>query len=175
MRTLIVATAAISTLALAACGSETSGEFTTDEGETGEYVIDNDTGDTSASIMTDEGLVTMKSGSTAQVSELPGGFTVYPGATIVSNTVVERGDGAGAMIIFETSDSPEQIAAHYRAEAEAADVPVEADASINGGVFVTGQGANGIVFSISAGRDAEETGADDVTTGQLMVTRDLIG
>ena len=55
MRISIAAAVAASTLALAACGSETEGEFTTEDGETGEYQIDRATGESSMTVETDDG------------------------------------------------------------------------------------------------------------------------
>ena len=55
--------AAASVLTLTACGSETSGEFTTEDGESAEYTIDSDTGETSMTVATEQGAVSMRSGA----------------------------------------------------------------------------------------------------------------
>ena len=75
-------------LTLAACSSETSGTFEGEDGETGEYTIDSSTGEATATITTEEGTATLRSGASVPV-ELPAGFTTYPGAEVVSNTVVQ--------------------------------------------------------------------------------------
>lgn len=83
---------AVAALALAACGSETSGKFTTAEGESAEYTIDKESGETSMTVEGPEGVATMRSGADVPVS-LPGGFILFPGSKVVSKTVVNQPDG----------------------------------------------------------------------------------
>lgn len=166
LRTITIAAAAA---LVSACGSETSGEFTTDDGSTGEYTIDQSTGETTARIETDEGTATLRSGANVPV-ELSEGFSIYPGATVISNTVVSHGEGSGNMVMMETTDSPEEVAAHYRKQAEAAGVDIQIEMSINGGKMLGGEGPGGTMFSLNASRDG-----DGPTQAQLMLGSKLGG
>lgn len=150
--------------ALAGCGSESSGTIDGENGERGEYTIDESTGETKATITTDEGTATLRSGADVEV-DLPDGFTAYPGANVVSNTVVSQAQGSGAMLFFETDDSPAEVIAFYKRQAEAAGVKLQLDASINGGSMIGGESEDGITFSVNANPGEERTSA------QLIVGR----
>ena len=112
MRIHLVSLASLS-LALAACSSETSGTFEGEDGETGEYTIDRATGEATATIETEDGTATLRSGSDVPV-ELPAGFTVYPGAEVITNTVVSQGAGSGMLVTMQSDDSPEAVAGFYK-------------------------------------------------------------
>ncbi|MEE4154292.1 MAG: hypothetical protein V2I27_09045 [Erythrobacter sp.] len=145
-------------LALAACGSESSGTIEGENGERGEYTIDQSTGETKATIRTDEGTATLRSGADVEV-DLPAGFTAYPGATIVSNTVVNQAQGSGSMLFFETDDPPADVIAFYKRQAEAAGVDIQLDATINGGAMIGGENPDGLTFSVNANPGEERTSA----------------
>ena len=153
---------------LAACGSQETGTFTGDDGETGQYTIDTQTGETTATIETDDGTATLRSGANVPV-DLPAGFTVYPGAEIVSNTVVQQGEGSGSLVTMSTSASPAEVAAHYKAEAEAAGVAIQMEMATNGAQIVGGESEDGLTFSIIA------SPSEDGTTAQLTVGREMYG
>ena len=133
-------------LALAACGSETSGTFEGEDGETGEYTIDTATGEASATIETEDGTFTMRSGSDVPI-DLPDGFSVYPGAEIVTNTVVNQSEGSGTLVTMNSADSPAKIKAFYKAQAEAAGVTIQMDMTTNGMEMVGGEAPDGLTFS----------------------------
>ncbi|MFL0356069.1 hypothetical protein ACI5KX_06275 [Erythrobacter sp. GH1-10] len=136
------------TVLLAACGSETSGEFTTGDGETGEYTIDETTGETTASITTDESTATLRSGANVEV-DLPSGFSLYPGAEVVSNTVVDHAGGKGVMLVMQSSDSTEDLIEFYREQAEEAGIKVELDMRMNEMMMLGGQADDGTTFSFN--------------------------
>lgn len=152
--------------ALAACGSDTSGTFQGEDGETGEYTIDRATGETTATITTQEGTATMRSGSDVPV-DLPAGFTVYPGAEIVSNTVVKQSGGSGTLITMSSADSPETVAAFYKAQAREAGIEIQMEMATNGAQIIGGQSPAGLTFSIMASPDG------DGTTAQLTVGNEI--
>ncbi|MEM6586423.1 MAG: hypothetical protein AAF692_11775, partial [Pseudomonadota bacterium] len=106
---------ASATLALTACGGETSGTIEGEDGETGEYTVDTSTGEATATITTEDGTTTLRSGANVPV-DLPAGFTAYPGAEIVSNTVVQQGRGSGNLLTMTSADSPEKVASFYKAQ-----------------------------------------------------------
>ncbi len=128
-------------LGLSACGSEAAGE--------GAYTIDSNSGEITASAQTAEGSTAVRSGALVPV-DLPAGFTIYPGAKVIGNTVFDQREGRGAFVTIESADTPEQIAAFYTRQARAAGVSVEMQLPINDGRMVAGESAQGITFSLMA-------------------------
>jgi len=155
-------------LALVACGSETSGTIEGEDGETGEYAIDRATGEASATIETAEGTTTVRSGSNVPV-DLPGGFSVYPGADVVSNTVVKQGEGSGTLVTLSSDDSPAEVAAFYKDQAEKAGVAIQMEINSNGAQIIGGESDDGLTFSIMASAGSEGDG----TTAQLTVGKEV--
>jgi len=153
-------------LLLASCGAqEESGEFVTEDGETGEYTIDRDTGETRMSVETDEGTATLRSSKDVPI-DLPGGFSLYPGSSVTSNSVIEQGERTGSMILFEADDPPEDVITHFRRQAEAAGVDIQMDATMGESLMLAGENdAEGLSFQVGA------TGDEGKTTGQLFIGR----
>ena len=151
-----------SALALVACGSETSGEFTTADGENAEYTIDKDSGETSMTIEGKDGTATMRSGADVPVS-LPAGFTLFPGSKVITNTVVNQPDGQGTMVAFEADAPADKVVAHYRDAAKAAGFDIQLEMTTNGTMMVGGERkADGSSLSVTA------TGGEP-TTGQIII------
>jgi hypothetical protein len=151
---------------LAACGSETSGEFTTEGGESAEYTIDEKSGETRMTVDGPDGPATLRSGAEVPLS-LPKGFSLYPGAKVVTNTVVKKPDGTGVMVMFETPDAPDKVIAHYRREAEAAGIAISVAMTTDRTVMIGGEDKGGrLTFSANA-----NAGADDgePTSVQLII------
>ena len=165
MRVHLVSLLSVS-LALSACSSETSGTFEGEDGETGEYTIDRATGEATATIETEDGTATLRSGSDVPV-ELPAGFTVYPGAEVITNTVVSQGAGSGMLVTMQSDDSPEDVAGFYKDKAVKAGIDIQMEMSTNGGRMIGGESNEGLTFSIIA--SPEEEG----TTAQLAVGESL--
>jgi hypothetical protein len=162
MRKTAIILAGSAVLALAACGSETSGEFTTEDGENAEYAIDEATGETSMTIKGPEGTATLRSGADVPVS-LPQGFSLFPGSKVVSNTVVDQPDGKGTMVMFESEAGADKVVAHYRDQAKAAGFEVQLEMTTNGTTMIGGERkADGATLSVTA-----TTG--DTTTGQIII------
>lgn len=166
MRLFTVA-AAMSTLALAACGSETEGDFVTDDGDTGEYQIDRSTGESSMTVETEDGTVSMVTNTDAP-ADLPAGFTLVSGAEVLSNTMIDNGETKGSLTTFRSDKSPEEIAAHYHSEAESAGITIQIETNMNGGKMIGGENdTTGTTFSVSAFPDDE-----GVVTGQLTISEE---
>lgn len=160
-----LALAATASLALAACGSETSGTIEGEDGETAEYTIDRSSGEMNATITTDEGTATVRSGTDIPV-DLPDGFSLYPGATVVNNTTFAQGDAGGSMIMFQSEDSPEEVATFYRKQAEDAGIDIEFEMNANGGRMFGGKDEDGRTVTVNASE------SDGMTTAQLTVGRE---
>ena len=165
MRISTLAISACAALALAACGSDTEGTFTTEDGETGAYAIDNDGDEASLTLSTPEGDVTMRTGVNVLI-DLPAGFSMISGADVMSNTTFDQADTKGALVTFKSSKSPQEIADFYREQAESAGVSIQIETSMNGGKMIGGENEdNGTTFSVSAFPDD-----DGVVTGQLTIS-----
>ncbi|WP_284126023.1 hypothetical protein [Parerythrobacter aestuarii] len=163
MRIATIATASLA-LALAACGSENSGTFETEDGEQGEYTVDSDGDGMNATITTEEGTATMRSGENVK-ADLPDGYTIYPGAKVVSVTNVDGTGHKGSLVMMESADSPDKIASFYKKQAEAAGIKIEMEMTINGGKMLAGKGEGDRIFSINTTNNDGTTGIQ-LTVGQ---------
>ncbi len=163
MRNLITFILTGASALLAACGSEQSGTITTSDGETAEYRIDEASGETTMTIKTPDGDATMHSGQSVPIS-LPDGFSLFPGSTVVTNTVVNQPDGAGTMVTFEAGAKAAAIIAHFKAQAEKAGYAIELEATMNETMMLSGKRAgDGASFMVSTGAVV-----DGKTSGQLV-------
>ena len=86
---------------------------------------------------------------------------------MTNNTRVEQGAGQLVLVTLESEDTPEQMVAHYRAEAEAAQIDVATSLSSDATMMIGGKDADGTSFSFTATRE------EDVTQAQLSVARGL--
>ena len=163
MRFTALCLAGPAALVLAGCGgSETSGEFTTDDGKNAEYTIDKDSGETSMTIKGEDGEATLRSGANVPVS-LPDGFTLFPGSKVVTNTVVDQPDGKGTLIAFEADAPADKVVAHYRDAAKAAGFDIQLEMNTNGTMMVGGERkADGSSISVTAT-------SGEPTTGQIII------
>ena len=159
MKMAITACAAV---LVAGCGSEKSGTFETEDGETGTYTVDQSGEAVTATVETSEGTARMQSGSDVPL-DLPRGFSIYPGAKVVTNTVFDQPGSKGALVTMAASASPEDMIAHYRRQAEAAGVDLELDMTTDTMRMIGGKAPDGSAFSFTA------TAGADGTTGQLLV------
>lgn len=106
-----------------------------------------------------EAAAIVRSGPEVPVS-LPGGFTLYPGASVVSNTVVDRGGQRRVLLVIETPDPVEKVILHYRAEAHAAGMVVEVDLGGSERASFGGMLPSGGEVAISARRERGITRAE---------------
>lgn len=100
-----------------------------------------------------ESQVVSRSGPRVPVT-LPAGFTLYPGAQVIANTIVERDGNERILVVFETTGQIADVMAFYRRQvAEAGgtfklDVGGETRASLGGTL------AQGGSFAISVRQGA---------------------
>jgi uncharacterized lipoprotein len=164
MRKLALILAGSAALTLAACGSQTSGEFTTEDGENAEYTIDKATGETTMTVEGPDGTATLRSGVDVAV-DLPAGFSMFPGAKVITNTVVNQPGGKGTMVMFETDAAADKVLAHFRKEATDAGFEIQIDANMNGSLMIGGERkADGSTLSVTTTQSE-----GDATTGQLII------
>jgi type IV pilus biogenesis protein CpaD/CtpE len=155
---------------LAACGSQPSGTIAAPDGETAEYRIDEASGETSMTIRTPEGEARMRSGQSVPLA-LQGGFTLFPGSTVISNTVVDQPEGTGNMVIFETAAKPAEIIAHFKRHAEQAGYTIEIEAAMGAALMLSGQrAAPATSFMVTTGPPEDGT-----VSGQLVISTNTEG
>jgi len=152
-------------LALAACGDSDTTTIETEDG-TIEFDTDGGDGDFEARFTDDDGNEAVVTSGSDLDADLPAGFTIYPGAEVVSNTVISGDDGAGNLVIMTSSDSVEDLVMHYRGEAEAAGIDIAMEMTTNANRIIGGEGPDGEMFSFNAST------SDGLTTGMLTVGRD---
>lgn len=149
---------------LAACGGSDSGTVETEDG-TAEYNIDTD-GDGAEIRFTDnEGNETVVNSGSDVEADLPAGFSVYPGAQIVSNTVMSGADGEGVMMIMTSSASAEEMVAHFRQQAEAAGIQIQMEMNTADSRMIGGEGPDNLFMSFNASESGGET------SGMLTIGR----
>ncbi|MDC0886339.1 hypothetical protein OAS19_00905 [Altererythrobacter sp.] len=152
---------------VSACGSEPSGTSEAEGADSATYTVDPEDGERSASITTEDGTATMQTGENVS-ADLPGGFTIYPGAVIESVTNVNQADAKGSLVVMTSRDSPQSLTEFYKKQATDADISIELEMTVNGGTMIGGSNAGtGLTFSLNA--SPSETGS----SAQLMVNRGL--
>ncbi|MBA3880282.1 MAG: hypothetical protein C0500_11275 [Sphingobium sp.] len=131
MRKAIVAVAA---LALASCGSgdKTERTITTPDGST--IKVEQKDGEDSAKIIStkSDGTATMTTGGGQWPANLADYAPAYPGGEVGASFSGSSKDGAGGMVTFTTSDSPEKVIEFYKARAASAGLTDVTNMDING-------------------------------------------
>lgn len=106
-----------------------------------------------------EAAATFRSGAKVPVS-LPPGFTLYPGAEVVSNTRVERGGVQRVLVVFKTPDPLDKVMLFHRGQAEAAGVGLTVDLAGKDRASLAGHGIRGVAFALTAQRQGGGTRAE---------------
>lgn len=101
----------------------------------------------------------MRSGPQVPV-HLPPGFTLYPGARVISNTVIERGGKRGALLVFETPDPLAKVMLFYRAQAAAAGMTLELDLGGDDRASLGGTLRSGAHMTLSGRQESGVTRAE---------------
>lgn len=122
------------------------------------FTIDDDRGEISGTIDTGDGMAVMRSGEKVPIA-LSSGFTVYPGAKVVSNTVFSQNGTSGSLVILESDASPADMVEFYRKQAGAAGIPIELELDAGNGHMIGGKKADGSSFSFNATQDENGTSA----------------
>jgi hypothetical protein len=142
-------------LMLASCGKDSDTQVV--RGENGEKVIietSRDDGNTSIEATNEKGervvMNTTAAGATWP-ADAPPYATAYPGATLTSSMSSDADGSAGSVLIFETTDAPAKVIAHYKALATKAGL-TEAGSITSGAnmMFGAGDDASGREFMVQA-------------------------
>ena len=121
-------------LALAACGEKkTERTFTTADGSTMKVEQQDGEGAAKITATSANGTATLTTGGAGQ---WPAGLAdfapAYPGGEVGASFSGSSNDGAGGMVTFTTSDSPEKVVEFYKARAAAAGLSDVSTMDING-------------------------------------------
>ena len=100
-----------------------------------------------------EQAATLRSGSQVPVT-LPPGFTLYPGARVIANTIVERAGVRRILLTFETPNPLPSVMRFYRGQAAAAGASLAFDMGANGRASLGGTTAAQGAFVVTARQDA---------------------
>lgn len=149
-------------VALAACGSDQSGTLEDGEGGEGTYEVDTENGVTTSEITTEDGTARMESGAGVK-AKLPDGFSIMPGANVVSSSNITTEQGSGSMTMMEIAKPADEVVAFYRKQAEAAGIKIQLDMNSDGTRMIGGEGKGEVSFSLTT------TETDGKTSAQLMV------
>ncbi|MEW4447487.1 hypothetical protein [Qipengyuania sp. JC766] len=90
--------------------------------------------------------------------QLPAGFTVYPGAEVVTTMSASSADGEGRTTMMTTNDDPADVIAFYRKQAEAAGFAIANEMDSGTARMISGQSADGTGLNVIVG-----TGEDGTT------------
>lgn len=161
MRNITILSAAA--MLLAGCGSSDEGTIETGDGESVAYEVDRDDGETQVRITGEDGEEMRINSGSGAAAQLPDGYSLYPGASVVSTTTMSQADGQGALVIMESDAAPEEMVRFYRQQAEAAGITIGMEMNSNGTMMIAGESAGGGTFSFNASPSA------DGTTAQLVV------
>lgn len=146
------------TLPLAACGGSDTETYETEDG-TVEVDRDNNDGEAEIRFTDNDGQETVISTGSDGDVEWPDGFSLYPGASVEGHVTMDGAEGSGAMVTITTSDSAEEVLAHYRQEAEAAGIEIQMEMTSGDTRVIGGEGPDGLGFSVNATTDDGETTA----------------
>lgn len=121
------------------------------------FLHDPESGTTRARIApSGEPAVTLQSGARVPV-RLPPGFTLYPGARVITNTVIERDGHTRVLLTFATPDRLEAVMLFYRGQAVAAGVDLTLDLNGDSRASLGGHTPQGLAFVLAARRDGAGT------------------
>lgn len=140
------------TFAIAACGGNdseiASGSFDDGDGNEGSYSVRGDDENSETVIKTDKGEVRIATGDNV-AKDLPMDIGLYPGAEIQSS-MTGMGEGkSGAMVVFKTTDSPDDVIAFYRKQMAGKGVAVKTEVKAGDMQMIGGERADGEAVHIS--------------------------
>ena len=148
MKKLVILSAG---LALAACNSDKEGTFQTDDGSTGTYSVDSSgDGGGTLTVKTQDGEFNVQSGPNAKIDP-PAGFSLYPGAEVISNTTLNGPSGKNATLTMNSKAALDQVVGFYRKQAETAGVEIKTEIKAGDAVMLGGETKSGMIFALNAG------------------------
>lgn len=144
------------------CGSSdeiASGEFDTGDGDTGSYSVSGDGGNTETVIKSKDGEVRFSSGDKAS-GDLPMGIALYPGANVQSSMTGMGNGQSGAMVVFSSSDSVDEVLGFYRKQLNDKDIDIETEIKSGAMQMIGGKREDGESVTVSV----TDNGQGGVTT-----------
>ncbi|WP_339689444.1 hypothetical protein [uncultured Parasphingorhabdus sp.] len=133
-------------LAIAACGSGdeemAAGPFNNGEVGKGSYSATGEEANSQAVVKADEGVVRIAMGDKA-VAHLPMDIKLYPGADIQTSMAGVGERKSGAMVVFTTSDSAEDVIDFYRKELESKGIGFKKEIRSGDKLTISGERTSG--------------------------------
>jgi hypothetical protein len=117
---------------------------------------DAESGETRAGIGVGGQRTELRSGARVPVV-LPAGLAIYPGARVLGNTIVARGNTQRVLIEFETSDPVAKVMLFHRAQLQTAGASLTLDLYGAEAASIGGRTAAGGDFALTARRSAGRT------------------
>ena len=143
-------------LLLASCGSDderASGTFEDGDGNEGSYSVSGDDENSEMTIKSEDGEVKFTTGNKA-TEDLPMGVKLYPGAD-VQTSIKGSGEGkSGAMVVFKSDDSQEEVLDFYKDQMKSKGIEVKSEISTGDMKMIGGQREDGQMFNVSVTKDA---------------------
>lgn len=146
------------TFLIAACGGNdeerASGRFDAGDGNEGSYSVRGDDENSETVIRSDKGDVRIATGDKA-AGALPMGIKLYPGAD-VQTSMTGIGEGkTGAMLVFQTSDSADDVIGFYRRQMTAMGVDIKTEIRSGDMQMIGGERADGEGIHVSANKSPD--------------------
>ena len=154
-------------ISLSACGGPDESTVQTDDGQTVNYDVDRVGGDTKVRVTDDNGEEMVINSGNNVAADLPDGYSLYPGASVINTTTMNQSDGQGILVIMQSDATPEEMVTFYRSQAKNAGVEIGMEMNSNGSMMVAGESEDGGTFSFNA------SSSGDGTTGQLVLGQGL--
>lgn|GEM_PF-1100022 len=160
-----------SSLGLAACGSGeagNSGDGGSNSSSSSAVAVSSSSEGGEAgsfSFSSSDGEINMEAGPNSKVN-LPAGFTLYPGAKVISTVTMGAGGQNTTTLSMTSPDDAEKLASFYRKQAETAGVLIASDVRANGNVMLAGESKGGLGFSLAAQPDGKGVTTVHLTLGQ---------
>lgn len=132
----------------------------------GTFTLDEETGVATSEIETRSGKARMRAGPSIP-ARLPAGFTMMPGAKVLTVSTIDSARGAGSLTRFQIEQAADAVIDHYRAEAETAGVVIKIELDSDGTQMIAGKGAGTRHPVHRFSLTAIET--DEGTQGELMI------
>ncbi len=116
-------------LPLAGCSDETTRTYTDGEGNEVEITQSGEGGNASYEFESKDGdKFSVDSGAGVE-AKLPKGFSVYPGAEVVSATNLDQNGRKASIVTMKSDADPADVIAYYRKQAERAGQKIESETS----------------------------------------------
>ena len=104
--------------------------------------------------------------NTAEKDALPEGIALPPDTKIASRSEISNEAGEGSVILLDSTAKPEELEAHFQAQAEAAGFEISVTTNSAGLRQLVGRREDGMQFDFAATADADGTTRASLAIGR---------